>query len=112
MVASVVVEVVEVVVAGWVVVVAASVVVVVVSAMSGETNRLIALAKAVSNVQIATVPSPTSFGEDEAGELYVCCFDSKIRKLQPDATNHEITAMPATSWSMTRLRSTWSSSPP
>ncbi|MCA8951293.1 MAG: PQQ-dependent sugar dehydrogenase [Planctomycetes bacterium] len=52
--------------------------------------------QAVSNVQIATVPSPTSFGEDEAGELYVCCFDSKIRKLQPDATNHEITAMPAT----------------
>ncbi len=52
--------------------------------------------QAVSNVHIATVTQPSSFGEDEAGELYVCCFDGRIRKLQADATTPTVTEIPTT----------------
>lgn len=37
----------------------------------------------VQNVAIATTASPASFGEDESGELYVCCFDGIIRRFAP-----------------------------
>ncbi|MCA8965728.1 MAG: PQQ-dependent sugar dehydrogenase [Planctomycetes bacterium] len=50
----------------------------------------------VSNTQIASVTSPASFGEDEAGELYVCCFDGRIRKLLADAGGGPVTAIPTT----------------
>lgn len=40
--------------------------------------------KAVSNVLLGTVPgSPTSFGEDAFGELYITAFDGKIYKIVP-----------------------------
>jgi glucose/arabinose dehydrogenase len=35
----------------------------------------------VSNVEIAGVPAPASFGEDFAGELYICSFDGSIYRL-------------------------------
>lgn len=38
----------------------------------------------VQNVEIASAPSPASFGEDEAGELHICCFDGRIRRFVPD----------------------------
>ncbi len=50
----------------------------------------------VSNTQIASAPSPASFGEDEAGELHVCCFDGRILKLLPDTSGGTATQMPAT----------------
>ncbi|MHC4408105.1 MAG: PQQ-dependent sugar dehydrogenase [Planctomycetota bacterium] len=36
----------------------------------------------ISNEQVATVNNPSSFGEDEAGELYVCSFDGGIYKFE------------------------------
>jgi glucose/arabinose dehydrogenase len=36
----------------------------------------------VSNVEIAGVPAPSSFGEDFLGELYICSFDGSIYRLQ------------------------------
>jgi uncharacterized repeat protein (TIGR03806 family) len=35
----------------------------------------------VSNVQVATATLPSSFGEDSAGEVYVCSFDGRIYRL-------------------------------
>ncbi len=35
----------------------------------------------VSNTEIAGVPGPSSFGEDFAGELYICSFDGNIYRL-------------------------------
>ena len=35
------------------------------------------------NAQVASVPSPSSFGEDEAGELYLTSFDGRIYRLRP-----------------------------
>lgn len=35
----------------------------------------------LSNTQIATVPNPSSFGEDAASELYITSFDGSIYKL-------------------------------
>ncbi|MEM8884625.1 MAG: PQQ-dependent sugar dehydrogenase [Planctomycetota bacterium] len=32
----------------------------------------------ISNEQVATVPNPSSFGEDENGEMYVCSFDGNL----------------------------------
>ncbi len=37
---------------------------------------------AVSNTEVANVSLISSFGEDEAGELYVTCFDGKIRRFR------------------------------
>ncbi len=51
--------------------------------------------QALGNVQIATTASPASFGEDAAGELYVCCFDGRVRRLQPDPTMPAATEPPA-----------------
>lgn len=48
----------------------------------------------VQNVEIVSTSSPASFGEDEAGELYVCCFDGRIRRFTP-ATAPLVTEMPA-----------------
>jgi len=42
--------------------------------------------QAVGNVQIGTLPSAASFGEDRDGELYACCFDGALRRLQADPT--------------------------
>ena len=50
----------------------------------------------VQNVQIAQTVNPASFGEDAAGELYVCCFDDRIRKFVPDASNPPVTELPTT----------------
>ncbi|MHC4939450.1 MAG: PQQ-dependent sugar dehydrogenase [Planctomycetota bacterium] len=36
----------------------------------------------ISNEQVASVNNPSSFGEDEAGELYVCSFDGSIYKFE------------------------------
>jgi len=36
----------------------------------------------VSNAEIASVPAPASFGEDFAGELYICSFDGSIYRLE------------------------------
>lgn len=36
----------------------------------------------VSNTQVATIPNPSSFGEDEAGELYVTSFDGNIYRFR------------------------------
>ena len=48
------------------------------------TGRVYALVhdgvQALANTAVATVPSPTSFGEDEAGELYACSLDGNIYK--------------------------------
>jgi uncharacterized repeat protein (TIGR03806 family) len=52
--------------------------------------------QAVGNVQIATTVGPASFGEDANGELYVCCFDGRIRRFAPDASTPAVTAPPAT----------------
>ncbi len=49
--------------------------------------------QAVQNVEIANTPSPASFGEDNAGELYVCCFDGRIRRFVP-ASSQVVTQMP------------------
>jgi glucose/arabinose dehydrogenase len=38
--------------------------------------------RAVSNTEVASVNSITSFGEDEAGELYATSFDGKIRRFR------------------------------
>ena len=35
-----------------------------------------------SNTQVATVQNPSSFGEDEAGELYVCSFNGSIYRFE------------------------------
>jgi uncharacterized repeat protein (TIGR03806 family) len=35
-------------------------------------------ATVISNTQVATMPNPSSFGEDEAGELFACSFDGGI----------------------------------
>jgi len=51
-------------------------------------------AQAVQNVEIASAPSPASFGEDQAGELYVCCFDGRIRRFVPSSQGAP--TMPAT----------------
>lgn len=50
----------------------------------------------VSVAQIAAAPSPASFGEDQAGELHLCSFDGRIRKLLPDASGTPVTAVPTT----------------
>jgi uncharacterized repeat protein (TIGR03806 family) len=50
----------------------------------------------VQSVQIASAPAPASFGEDAAGELYVCCFDGRVRRFAPDSTNPAVLAPPAT----------------
>jgi len=39
-------------------------------------------ANLLSNTQIASVSNPSSFGEDEAGELYVCSFDGRIYRFE------------------------------
>ncbi len=36
----------------------------------------------VYNAQVASVTNPSSFGEDEAGELYVCSFDGGIYRFE------------------------------
>ena len=51
--------------------------------------------QAIGNTQITQTNSPASFGEDAAGELFVCCFDGIVRKLTPDATPPPSTALPA-----------------
>ncbi len=38
--------------------------------------------QAISNVTIATIPNPASFGEDESGELHVCSFDGHVYRFQ------------------------------
>jgi len=40
----------------------------------------------VSNEQVATIRNPSSFGEDEAGELYVCSFDGSIYRFEESGT--------------------------
>ncbi|MFO1076118.1 MAG: PQQ-dependent sugar dehydrogenase [Planctomycetota bacterium] len=52
--------------------------------------------QAISNTLIATTTNPASFGEDEGGELYVCCFDGRIRRLVPDTSGGGATQVPAT----------------
>ncbi len=39
--------------------------------------------KVTEHRQIGRVPGPSSFGTDHANELYVCCFDGRIRKMVP-----------------------------
>jgi len=36
----------------------------------------------VSNEQVVSVTNPSSFGEDEAGEMYVCSFDGNIYRFE------------------------------
>ena len=36
----------------------------------------------VSNTEIATLPNPSSFGEDESGEIYITSFDGKIYRFR------------------------------
>lgn len=31
-------------------------------------------------IEVGQVPKPASFGEDRDGEVYICCFDGKIRR--------------------------------
>jgi uncharacterized repeat protein (TIGR03806 family) len=45
-------------------------------------------------VVLATTANPASFGEDAAGELYVCCFDGRIRKFVPAPGGGIVTEMP------------------
>lgn len=51
--------------------------------------------QAVANVWLATTSGPASFGEDAAGELYVCCFDGRIRRFRAAGGGGAATAMPA-----------------
>ncbi|MBL8737049.1 MAG: PQQ-dependent sugar dehydrogenase [Planctomycetes bacterium] len=37
----------------------------------------------LQNTLLANVPSPASFGEDRNGELLLCCYDGKVRRLAP-----------------------------
>ncbi|MBX3463412.1 MAG: PQQ-dependent sugar dehydrogenase [Planctomycetes bacterium] len=49
----------------------------------------------VQDTLLATVPSPAAFGTDQAGELLVCCFDGRVRRLVPMPGGPVVTAMPA-----------------
>jgi len=40
----------------------------------------------VSNTQVANIQNPSSFGEDEAGELYVCSFNGSIYRFEENGT--------------------------
>ena len=50
------------------------------------TGRIWALvhdgSQVISNTEVASVTNPTSFGEDEAGELYVTSFDGNIYRFE------------------------------
>jgi uncharacterized repeat protein (TIGR03806 family) len=63
-----------------------------------NSGRLWALtwdgSQVVSNVEIGSLPSPSSFGEDAAGELFACDYDGG-RILRLEATVAEPTAFPA-----------------
>lgn len=37
--------------------------------------------EATGNTHVTSVPSPSSFGEDRAGELYITSFDGRIYRL-------------------------------
>ncbi len=41
--------------------------------------------QAISNVTLATITNPASFGEDEEGELHVCSFDGHVYRFQEQA---------------------------
>jgi uncharacterized repeat protein (TIGR03806 family) len=43
----------------------------------------------VENVDVATVSQPSSFGEDESGELYVCSFDGYIYRFEETGAGSE-----------------------
>ncbi|MBL8729000.1 MAG: PQQ-dependent sugar dehydrogenase [Planctomycetes bacterium] len=51
--------------------------------------------QAVQNTLLTTAPSPASFGEDAQGELYVCCFDGRIRRFVPTPGGGPVGDMPA-----------------
>ncbi|MHC4952887.1 MAG: PQQ-dependent sugar dehydrogenase [Planctomycetota bacterium] len=69
------------------------------------TGRIWALvhdgSRVVSNVQVGSVTNPSSFGEDEAGELFVCSFDGGIYRF--DQTNPPPGAEPPAHLSATGL---------
>lgn len=50
----------------------------------------------VSNDQLTTVLNPASFGEDQAGEVYVCSFDGNIYRFEETAPGGAVSTMPAT----------------
>lgn len=51
--------------------------------VSGRTWALVHDgSQTISNTEITNLPNPASFGEDEAGELYACCFDGAIYRFQ------------------------------
>lgn len=50
--------------------------------------------QAVANTRLASAPGPASFGEDAAGELYICCFDGRIYRFVPAPGGGVITEMP------------------
>ena len=56
-------------------------------------------AQVVSNTQIASVNNPSSFGEDEAGELYVCSFDGNIYRFEETGAGGGDTVPPTLSQS-------------
>ncbi|MEM7201707.1 MAG: PQQ-dependent sugar dehydrogenase [Planctomycetota bacterium] len=52
--------------------------------------------RVISNTEIARVANPASFGEDAAGELYVCSFDGLIYRFEDPAPPATTPAFPAT----------------
>jgi uncharacterized repeat protein (TIGR03806 family) len=50
--------------------------------------------QAVQNTLLTTTANPASFGEDAAGELYVCCFDGRIRRFVPTTGGGPVVDMP------------------
>lgn len=48
----------------------------------------------LQNTRLGTLPSPASFGEDRDGELLVCCFDGRVRKLVAQAGGGAAGEMP------------------
>ncbi|MBL9077612.1 MAG: PQQ-dependent sugar dehydrogenase [Planctomycetes bacterium] len=50
--------------------------------------------QAVQNTLLTTTANPAAFGEDAAGEVYVCCFDGFVRRFVPTPGGGPVTAMP------------------
>jgi uncharacterized repeat protein (TIGR03806 family) len=51
---------------------------------------------AITNTEIANLFSPSSFGEDEQGELYICSFDGKIHQLVEPVAGGNLPQIPGT----------------